>query len=73
MSLVGVDDIQLSSLIVPTMTTLRPNYQKMAESAIDCLQSRLKTPGRPRCEYVFAPDLIVRESSAAPAISVIGR
>ncbi|GHU07086.1 LacI family transcriptional regulator [Betaproteobacteria bacterium] len=68
MSLVGVDDIQLSSLIVPTMTTLRPNYQKMAESAIDCLQSRLQTPERPRCEYVFAPDLIVRESSATPAI-----
>jgi DNA-binding LacI/PurR family transcriptional regulator len=65
MSLVGIDDIQLSGLIAPTMTSLRPNYQKMAESAIDCLQSRLLSPERPRREHIFVPELIVRESSAA--------
>ncbi len=69
MSLVGIDDIQLSSLIVPTMTTLRPNYQKMAENAIDCLQSRLQDPGLSERECLFAPDLIIRESSAPPGVS----
>lgn len=64
MSLVGIDDIQLSGLIVPTMTSLRPDYQKLAETAIDCLQSRLAAPNSPGREFVFAPDLIARESSA---------
>jgi len=66
MSLVGIDDIQISGLIVPTMTTLRPNYQKMADAAVDCLISRLATPTRSDRECIFAPDLIERESSAPP-------
>ena len=64
MSLVGIDDIQLSALVVPTMTTSRPDYQKMAESAVDCLQSRLVNPASPGRECLFAPDLIIRGSSA---------
>ncbi|MFT3960684.1 LacI family DNA-binding transcriptional regulator [Propionivibrio sp.] len=67
MSLVGIDDIQISGLIVPTMTTLRPNYQKMAENAVNCLISRLATPTRADRECIFAPDLIERESSTPPA------
>ena len=64
MSLVGIDDIQISGLIVPTMTSLRPDYQRLAETAIECLQSRLSSLTSPGREFVFAPDLIARESSA---------
>jgi len=66
MSLVGIDDIQISSLIVPTMTSLRPSYQTMADTAIDYLQSRLADPARLGRECIVAPDLIIRESTAAP-------
>ena len=63
-SLVGIDDIQLSGLIVPAMTTLRPCYQSMADTAIGYLQSRLADPTQAGRECVLAPDLVVRESSA---------
>ena len=66
MSLVGIDDIQLAGLMVPTLTTLRSDYTRMADNAIECLRSRLATPGMARRESVYAPELIVRESSAAP-------
>ena len=66
MSLVGIDDIQLAGLMVPTLTTLRPDYVRMANNAIDCLQSRLADPGLPSRESIYAPELIVRESSAPP-------
>lgn len=66
-SVVGIDDIQLAGLMVPTLTTLRPDYVGMATNAIDCLQSRLADPGLPSRESIYAPELIVRESSAPPA------
>ena len=66
-SVVGIDDIQLAGLMVPTLTTLRPDYVGMANNAIDCLQSRLADPSLPSRESIYAPELIVRESSAPPA------
>lgn len=66
-SLVGIDDIQLAGLMVPTLTTLRPDHAGMAEKAIALLQTRLKEPDLPNRESVFAPELIVRESSAPPS------
>lgn len=65
-SLVGIDDIQLAGLMVPTLTTLRPDHAGMAEKAIYFLASRLRDPDLPNREAVFAPELIVRESSAPP-------
>ncbi len=62
-SLVGIDDIQLSGLIVPAMSSMRPSYQSMADTAIDYLQTRLLDPTRAGRECILAPDLIVRESS----------
>ena len=69
LSVVGIDDIQLAGLMVPSLTTLRPDYVGMANYAIDCLQSRLAVPGLPRRESIYAPELIVRESSASPGRS----
>lgn len=68
-SLVGIDDIQLAGLMVPTLTTLRPDYSGMAEKVISFLTSRQHNPELPNREAVFSPELIVRESSAPPAAS----
>ena len=64
-SLVGIDDIQFAGLMAPTLTTLRPDYAGMAEKAIESLHSRLSDRKLPSREYVFAPELMARESSAA--------
>ena len=68
MSLVGIDDIQFAGLMAPTLTTLRPDYAGMAEKAIESLQSRLADRSLPSRESVYAPQLITRESSAAPRL-----
>ncbi len=63
-SLVGIDDIQLAGLMVPSLTTIRHDYAGMAKSAIESLQSRFADRNLPSREYIFAPELIARESSA---------
>lgn len=68
MSLVGIDDIQFAALMAPALTTLRPDYAGMAEKAIESLHSRLSDRKLPSREYVFAPELMARESSAAPRL-----
>jgi len=70
-SLVGIDDIQLAGLMVPTLTTLRPDYAGMAEKAISHLTSRLADQSLPSRESIFAPELIARESSAPPTSRLV--
>lgn len=68
MSLVGIDDIQFAALMAPTLTTVRPDYVGMAEKAIEHLHSRLADRSLPSRESIYAPELIIRESSAAPPV-----
>lgn len=69
MSVMGIDDIQFSRLTVPTLSTLRPPFQRMAAAAIDCVQTRLTTPGLPQRQFLFPLELVARASSAAPGTS----
>jgi DNA-binding LacI/PurR family transcriptional regulator len=66
LSLVGIDDTQFARLLVPSLTTLRPDYAAMAGQAIDYLHTRLARPGLRGRETILAPGLVVRDSSAAP-------
>lgn len=68
MSLVGIDDIQFAGLMAPALTTLRPDYVGMAEKAIESLRSRLADRNLPSRESIYAPELMARESSAAPSL-----
>ena len=68
-SLVGIDDIHFASLIAPSLTTIRPDYERMADRAIECLKSRLADNSLPGRESIYAPELVVRESSAPPAVN----
>ena len=65
-SLVGIDNIQLSSMMAPTLTTLKPDYHGMANKAIEYLRSRLADPKLPSRESIYAPELVIRESTASP-------
>ena len=65
-SVVGIDDIHLARFTNPALTTVRHPLEDMAERAIARLLERIAEPGKPSSEFVFAPELIQRASSAAP-------
>lgn len=65
MSLVGFDDVPVSSIVQPRMTTLRHPTSAMAKAAVQELLRRiLNQPGR-RQRLEFPSEFVVRESSAA--------
>jgi DNA-binding LacI/PurR family transcriptional regulator len=65
-SVVGIDDINLASLVTPMLTTVRQPFARIAETAVEHLLLRLKEPDRPGTETVFQPELVVRDSTSAP-------
>lgn len=67
-SVVGFDDIVLADLYAPTLTTVRQPMKEMAAAAFAQLRSRLDDSGPTQGQsLLFRPELIVRESTAAPA------
>jgi len=62
-SLIGIDDIFFSAAHDPPLTTLRQPIQAMADAAVQ----RILAPGGAAAGgELFAPELIVRASTAAP-------
>jgi DNA-binding LacI/PurR family transcriptional regulator len=64
-SMVGIDDIQLSAFSFPALTTVRQPYLQIAESAIERLCARMADPARASATLALDPALIVRASTAA--------
>ncbi len=62
-SILGIDDIHFSSLITPTLTTMRQPFDKIAETAMDILLKRIDNPSLPIQNIKISPKLIVRDSS----------
>jgi DNA-binding LacI/PurR family transcriptional regulator len=66
-SVAGIDDIALASLVHPPLTTVHQAIEKLSESAVDILVSRLgEGASRPPRHIVLEPHLVVRASTAAP-------
>jgi DNA-binding LacI/PurR family transcriptional regulator len=67
LSLVGIDDIPSARMMIPALTTLRQPIKEMIQQAFELLTNparSIKTPSRD--EIVVRPELIIRESCAAP-------
>jgi DNA-binding LacI/PurR family transcriptional regulator len=63
-SVLGFDDIQAASYIVPSMTTIRQPLERMGSLAAHVLLKKLANEKQPETVKVD-PELIVRESTAA--------
>ncbi|MCY7388904.1 MAG: LacI family transcriptional regulator [Burkholderiales bacterium] len=61
-SLIGIDDIFFAAAHDPPLTTLRQPIQAMANAAVTRILAPTGIPG----DEVFAPELIVRGTTAAP-------
>jgi DNA-binding LacI/PurR family transcriptional regulator len=67
-SIVGFDDVPEAAYFIPPLTTVRPDFDAVAQAGLDLLLAQMAAddgaaPGR----VVLAPDLITRESVARPA------
>lgn len=58
--IVGYDNIYLSSLVTPEITTVAQPIEKMGVKAARIL---IKKEGKQQLEYVFSPELIIRETT----------
>ena len=68
-SVVGIDDLFLSSLFRPALTSIRSPLADIARKMVERVIARLKDPRVPPEEFLFEPLLMVREtvSRFAPA------
>jgi DNA-binding LacI/PurR family transcriptional regulator len=67
LSIVGIDDLFLDSLISPAITSMRQPLPEIAQAMLDRLLRRLDNPKLASTELVFKPELIVRDSVRPPA------
>jgi DNA-binding LacI/PurR family transcriptional regulator len=67
-SLVGFDDIPEAAHFAPPLTTVRQNFGEIGRRAVALLMAELRG-GVPDHDLVV-PELIVRESTAAPHASM---
>ncbi|MDB5851224.1 MAG: LacI family DNA-binding transcriptional regulator [Rhodoferax sp.] len=65
-SVVGIDNLFLSTLMYPAMTTVRVPVPEMAQVMVERVMSRLADPDIPTEEFLFEPSLVVRDSVAPP-------
>lgn len=64
-SVIGYDDSPLIAFTDPPLTTMRQPVQAIAEAAVGALLDEMAGLPGPRDEFVFAPELVVRGSTAA--------
>jgi DNA-binding LacI/PurR family transcriptional regulator len=68
LSVIGYDDSELNAFTDPPLTTVRQPVRAMANAAVDTLLEEIAGCPVPHTEFVFAPELVVRGSTAqAPA------
>ena len=63
-SVVGIDNVFLSTLMHPAMTSVRLPVPEMAAVMVERVMSRLADPSIPTQEFIFQPTLVARESVA---------
>lgn len=63
-SVVGIDNVFLSTLMHPAMTSVRLPVPEMAQAMVERVMARLADPTLPTSEFVFQPSLMVRDSVA---------
>lgn len=68
LSIVGVDDIPISSYVTPSLTTIAQPMIDLGREAAELLLSRIQDSSRNPIHELIAPSLIIRESTARASI-----
>jgi DNA-binding LacI/PurR family transcriptional regulator len=64
-SVIGIDDLFLSSLISPAISSIRPPVPEMAALMVERIVTRLADPSTPAAEFLFQPTLVARQTVAS--------
>jgi DNA-binding LacI/PurR family transcriptional regulator len=72
LSVIGFDDIHISEVTIPPLTTVQMSRFELARSAFHALRAHVDRSGTyiPKREYNIQTDLIVRESTGSPKPAV---
>jgi DNA-binding LacI/PurR family transcriptional regulator len=66
-SVIGIDDLYLDSLVTPALTSMRQPLAEIAEMMVERLHLRLSNPRTPNTERVFKAELVKRASVTKPS------
>lgn len=61
-SIIGFDDVEISSYINPNLTTIKQDTYLMGDTAADILQTMMNNPDKTSNPFVLPVELVVRES-----------
>lgn len=64
-ALIGIDNIDLASLLRPTLTSIDLRAQERGEIAANLMLDRLANPDRPSKQIAVKPQLVIRESTVS--------
>ena len=67
MSVIGFDGIEPGAYSYPALSSVGYSIRKLGEQAASLLMQRIEAPSRTTQDLLVAPQLILRESTAAPA------
>lgn len=67
-SVVGYDDSMLIAFTDPPLTTVRQAVTPMGKAAVQALIAEIDGTKAPRTEFLFAPELVVRASTAMASV-----
>ncbi|NIK78298.1 DNA-binding LacI/PurR family transcriptional regulator [Paenibacillus castaneae] len=68
-SIIGFDDQIYAEQFQPALTTIRLPFEKIGRQGVDILLKLIKDPTKRNVTMEFDPQLIVRESTAAPRLN----
>ncbi len=64
MSVLGMDDVSLASILTPELSTIQQPFQAMSEKAVEMIVMQKEHAGLVEKKVVFEPTLVVRETTA---------
>jgi DNA-binding LacI/PurR family transcriptional regulator len=66
---IGFDNVEESAFTVPSLSSIDPDHERMARTAVSLLVRRIEgVPGRPRREFVSKFSVVERESTHASTV-----
>ena len=66
-SVVGIDDLFLCRYFSPPLSSVRQPLEEMAEAAVKRLVGRIENRDEPPHHLIYAPEFVLRESTAPPS------
>ncbi|MGO8695396.1 MAG: LacI family DNA-binding transcriptional regulator [Rectinemataceae bacterium] len=64
-SIIGMDDIKTTQMVLPALTTVRQPYSEICDLAVDLLLQRIENPEAEPRRVILAPELVIRDSVLA--------